>query len=266
VTQLRLTSAARDEYVDFCEGIRRLAQVDLLQYKRTQMERRIRSFAHRRGVEALAEYLRLLERERDELDSFLDRMTINVSQLWRNPQQWELLARTVVPELARTGQIRAWSAGSSYGAEAYTLVAVLRDTAPGCRVDVLGTDIDQRMVERARAGLFSDEEARHADRRALERWFERVDDGWKARRELKRSTRFEVGDLLRMKPPKAAYDLVLCRNVVIYFTEEVRDELHARLAASLRPGGYLLIGSTERVTRPANMGLTVACPFVYRKA
>jgi chemotaxis protein methyltransferase CheR len=69
-----------------------------------------------------------------------------------------------------------------------------------------------------------------------------------------------------MPVPTGTYDLVLCRNVVIYFTEDVRDKLHRRLASSLRSGGYLVVGSTERVSNPADMGLTLAQPFTYRKA
>lgn len=255
----------RDEYELFCEEIRKLARIDLLQFKRGQMERRIRSFVQRRGIASLPEYLTLLRSERAELDSFLDRITINVSQLWRNPEQWALLARAVIPELATAGRIRAWSAGCSYGAEAYTLAAVCRDAAPGCRVEILGTDIDSRMVKRAREGWFTDDDAREADRASLARWFEAVDGGWRARPSLREGIRFEIGDLLKLEPPSAAYDLVLCRNVAIYFTEAARDALHERLAASLRSGGYLMIGSTERVTNPARCGLSPAHPFIYRR-
>ncbi|MEZ5102663.1 MAG: protein-glutamate O-methyltransferase CheR [Thermoleophilia bacterium] len=255
----------RDEYVDFCEGIRRLTQIDLLQYKRGQMERRIRSFADRRGIKGLSDYLKALQASGEELDEFLDRVTINVSQLWRNPEQWRFLEKDIIPELAKTGKVRCWSAGSSYGAEAYTLAATCVETAPNARVEVLGTDIDKRVVERARRGRFSAEDARTAPQDKLKRWFVEDDGVWEAKPELKRAVRFETGDLLRNTFPKEAYDLVLCRNVVIYFTEPVRDELHARLAASVRPGGYLMIGSTERVSSPRDLGLEPSHPFTYRK-
>jgi chemotaxis protein methyltransferase CheR len=246
--------------------VRRLTTIDLAQYKRAQMERRIRAFAERRGVPELGAYLRLLERGDDELDEFLDRMTINVSQLWRNPEQWASLARTVIPELAAAGRIRVWSAGCSYGAEAYTIAAVCSETAPAVRVEVLGSDIDRRVVDRARVGVFAAEDARDVPPASLERWFEPAGDGgWAARKELRRLVRFETGDLLRDRFPAGAYDLVLCRNVVIYFTGEVRDALHARLAAALRPGGYLVVGATERVTAPADSRLRTVSPFVYRK-
>ncbi len=261
-----LSTARRDDYLDFCEAIRRITGIDLTQYKRSQMERRIRTFAERQGAVALADYARTLAADADQLERFLDRVTINVSQLWRNPEQFDRLARTVIPELAIAGRIRCWSAGCSYGAEAYTLAALCRSGAPSARVEVHGTDIDARMVDRARAGRFSAEDVRSAPPAALARWFTRTPDGgYEALPELKLLTRFETGDLLRDAFPRGRYDLVLCRNVVIYFTEDVRNALHERLAASLRPGGHLMVGATERVSSPAAIGVEPVYPFVFRK-
>ncbi len=261
-----LPSVAGDEYVDFCEGVRRLCTIDLLQYRRGQMERRIRTFANTRGLARLPEYLTVLKRDRTELEQFLDRVTINVSQLWRHPEQFTVLERTILPELAQSGRIRAWSAGCSYGAEAYTLAAVAAATVPGTRVSITGTDIDGRMIERARQGIFSAADARATPPGVMERWFTRLADGdYEARRELKAMARFEVGDLLRLKPMRGSYDLVMCRNTVIYFTDEVRDALHERLATSLRSGGYLIVGATERVSDPPAIGLAPTHPFTYRK-
>jgi chemotaxis protein methyltransferase CheR len=255
----------RDDYTDFCEGVRRLTGIDLAQYKRPQMERRIRSFADRKGISALPAYLAALTAHPVALEEFLDRMTINVSQLWRNPEQWTRLEQTILPELARAGSIRAWSAGCSYGAEAYTLAAIAKKAAPGCRTEIRGTDIDPRMVARAREGRFSGDDARSAPRADLERWFERDGDGWRAKAELRMQTKFDSGDLLRDPAPAKNFDLILCRNVVIYFTEPVRDRLHQLMVGALRPGGYLMIGSSERVSSPAAFGLESSHPFIYRK-
>ena len=122
------------------------------------------------------------------------------------------------------------------------------------------------MVARAREGRFTAEDARTAPEGVLRRWFDAVDGGWQAKPQLRRLVSFETGDLLRMRFPRAAYDLVLCRNTVIYFTDGVRDELHTRLAETLRPGGYLLVGSTERVSQPMTIGLESTLPFFYRKS
>jgi chemotaxis protein methyltransferase CheR len=257
-----------DDYEPFCLLVRRLCDIDLLQYKRGQMERRIRSFVATRGARDLAAYAARIKADPAELERFLDRVTINVSQLWRNPEQWAILEEEILPELAATGhgRVRAWSAGCSYGAEAYTLAACARRAIPRATVSVLGTDIDARMVQRARAGIFTVEDARDAPTATLAAHFTLVDGAWHARDELKRMVRFEHADLLRAQPAPGSFDLVLCRNTVIYFNEDVRDALHGRLADSLRPGGRLVVGATERVSDPAGHGLEPDSPFVYRKA
>jgi chemotaxis protein methyltransferase CheR len=255
--------AAHDDFVQFCTGVRRLTGIDLTQYKRRQMERRVRTFADRRAPD-LRGYLEVMSANQDELNDFLDRVTINVSQLWRNPDQWEALAK-IVQGLAETGTVRAWSAGCSYGAEAYTLAAIGREVAPQARLEIIGTDIDKRMVARAREGRFTIDDARSAPPLQLQRWFDREPDGWRAKPELRLLTRFDVGDLLSDRVQPGRFDLVLCRNVVIYFTEPVRDALHRRLVESLRPGGYLMVGSSERVSEPRTLGIDNAAPFIYRK-
>jgi chemotaxis protein methyltransferase CheR len=256
---------AAEEYRGFCTGVRRLCGIDLAQYKRAQMERRIRTFAQRRGITRLSEYLGVLSESEDELDAFLDRVTINVSQLWRNPEQWELLRNKVLPEFADSGRLRAWSAGCSYGAEAYTLAATCAEILPRARVEIVGTDIDSRMVDRARAGVFSIDDARDAPAAQRKRWFGERDGVLHADPKLRTLCRFETGDLLAMRPARQVYDLVLCRNTVIYFTPDVKDALHARIAAAIAPGGYFMVGSTERISDPAQLGLEIAHPFVYRR-
>lgn len=258
---------AFDDYAHLCEKVRLLCGVDLLQYKRGQMERRVRTFAQRRGTPELAAYGQRLKADKEELDAFLDRVTINVSHLWRHEDQWTALSATILPELAERGRIRCWSAGSSYGAEAFTLAAVASESVPNARVEIQGTDLDRRMVERARTGTFTAEDARTAPPGLLKKWFVPVDEGgWQAKPELVRMTRFDVGDLLRMPVQAGKYDLIMCRNTVIYFTEDVRDALHVRLATSLAPGGYLVVGTSERVSDPRALDLTSPFHFIYRKS
>jgi chemotaxis protein methyltransferase CheR len=256
-----------DDFVALCELVRSLCGVDLGQYKRNQMERRVRTFAERRGTPDLTEYGKRLRKDPSELDAFLDRVTINVSHLWRHEDQFEVLRTKLLPELAERRRLRIWSAGASYGAEAYTIAAICREAIPGTVVEIVGTDLDKRMVARAREGMFSTEDARTSPKAMLQRHFEpQPDGGWAAKPELKRMVRFENGDLLRMAVPTARYDVVFCRNTVIYFTEEVRDALHERLVKALSPGGYLIVGTSERVADPRGLGLTSPHHFIYRKS
>jgi chemotaxis protein methyltransferase CheR len=257
---------AADDYVAFCEGLRQICGIDLSQYKRPQMERRLRSFFARQGYAKLTDSLGRLRTDKQQLEELLDRVTINVSQLWRHPDQWVRLEDGLLAELAKFGPVRAWSAGCSYGAEAYTLAAVCSQAIPGKAVRILGTDIDPRMVARAKAGEFSAEDARTAPAAAMERWFERTDTGWRAKPALRSTTHFELGDLLKLRPPASSYELIMCRNTVIYFADQIRDELHARFAHALRPGGLLVIGGTERITDAAALGLSTVHPFIYRKS
>ncbi|MGH2859955.1 MAG: CheR family methyltransferase [Solirubrobacteraceae bacterium] len=261
-----MTLTAVDDYVEFCTYLRQLTGIDLSQYKRPQMERRLRTFYANKGVNSLTGAIERLRSDPAQLEQLLDRITINVSQLWRNPEQWELIQSHLLPALAEKGQVRAWSAGCSYGAEAYTLATLCHVALPGTRVSIQGTDIDKRMVERARLGVFSVDDARTAPEKLMNIGFDRVEDGWRAKLKLRAMTRFDAGDLLQMQLRVSSYDLILCRNTVIYFAEPIRDELHARLADALRPGGYLVIGSTERVSNPGALDLAMQHPFIYRKA
>jgi chemotaxis protein methyltransferase CheR len=261
-------SLVADDFVALCETVRSICGVDLSQYKRAQMERRVRTWTERRGTTDLMEYGKRLRREPQELEAFLDRVTINVSHLWRHEEQFEVLRRSILPELAKkSNRARMWSAGSSYGAEAYTIAAVCREAAPSLRVEIDGTDLDKRMVARAKEGKFSAEDARTSPPELLKRHFTLLPGGgWEAKPELKRMLRFQTGDLLRMPVPSGRYDVIFCRNTVIYFTEEVRDALHERLVKALAPGGYLVVGTSERVADPRALGLTSPFHFVYRKA
>jgi chemotaxis protein methyltransferase CheR len=258
--------AATDDYIGFCEGLRAICGIDLTQYKRPQMERRLRAYWSRLGITKLTDALPRLRSDATQLDDLLDRVTINVSQLWRHPDQWARLEGGLLQELAAAGRVRAWSAGCSYGAEAYTLAAICATVIPTASVRIAGTDIDQRMVARAKLGEFSDADARTAPAAAMDRWFERTPNGWRAKPALQAMTNFEVGDLLKLRPAASSYELIMCRNTVIYFADQIRDELHARFAHALRPGGVLVIGGTERITDAAALNLTPIHPFIYRKS
>jgi chemotaxis protein methyltransferase CheR len=252
-----------DDYQLFCAAVQRVAGIDLAQYKRAQMERRIRAFAEQQKAGSLDAYLRQIQADPAALERFLDRITINVSELYRNPDQYALLAQRVLPQLpAGRSSVRMWSAGCSYGAEAYTLACLALETyGTDVRAQIVGTDIDRRIVDRARMGLFTAEDVRSVPPAVLSRHFSPAPGGGvSARPALQRLCSFRTRDRYEQ-----GWDLILCRNVVIYFTESTRDQVHRNLARALRPGGYLMVGATERVTNPAAIGLEIAHPFIYRR-
>lgn len=257
-----------DDFERFCGGIEALLGVDLSLYKRKQMERRARGLAARFGTGSLDEYLDLLKADTDQLDRFMERMTITVSQLWRNLDIFTAIESEILPVLndqAAGRKLRLWSAGCSYGAEAHTLAAVCLENRR--RLDripsILGTDINPRMVERARRGWFTDEDARDAPPDLLKKYFERGSGGWSAGPELRQMLKFKVEDLFSAKTD--GMDLILFRNVAIHFERDRRNMVHRILADALLPGGIIVLGSTEMIMHPNDLGLERMRPFVFRK-
>ena len=254
-----------DEYTEFCTGIHRLTGIDLSAYKRQQMERRIRSYMTAQRATSLAGFFDAIKKSPSDRDGFLDHITINVSELYRNPGQYDTLRKLVLPTLRDTANLRVWSAGCSYGAEAYTLACVvLEELGQNARFEITGSDIDRRVIARAQRGWFSPADVRHVPPPVLKRYFEPGEDGYFARPELRKHVNFVAGDLLRDRF-RTGWDLVLCRNVVIYFNEDRRNDVHRKIADALRPGGYLMVGSTERVAAAEALGLRYAYPFIYER-
>jgi chemotaxis protein methyltransferase CheR len=256
------------DFENFCRGIRELLGIDLSLYKRNQMERRARGLASRNHAATLTEYLHMLQRDAILLDRFMEKMTITVSQLWRNTDIFDAIEHEILPELDRRAdgrKLKLWSAGCSYGAEPYTLAAVCLELGRQLSrtPQIMGSDINPRMVERAKTGHFTDEDARDAPPRLLEKYFDRQHGGWTAKPALKQIVRFRVENLFETKTD--AVDLILFRNVAIHFEREKRDEVHAILAGALLDGGMLVLGSTEMIVNPSEIGLERVRPFVFRK-
>jgi chemotaxis protein methyltransferase CheR len=240
-------------------------------YKDKCLRRRIAVRMRARGQRSFADYAALLDREPGEYDQLLDTLTINVTKFFRNIETWHAVEQQVLPALfAAPGPVRVWSAGSASGEEAYTVSILMRDwaerhrrTGELDRLRIVGTDIDRKSLENAQRGVYPDLSLTETPPHIRQRWFTpgppfRIDA------EAQKNVRFVRRDLIS-EPAEGGQNLILCRNVVIYFTEATRNQVHTNLAKALRPGGYLMVGATERVTNPGEMGLELKYPFIYRK-
>lgn len=255
-------------YACFVRSVRRLTGVDLTLYRSNQMRRRLDAMLQRLGLTSYLEYARLLERDPNRLQEFRDYFTINVSEFFRDPERFRYLESVILPELlAARPTLRVWSAGCSIGAEPYSLAILLLELAPGCPHRVLATDVDRTVLTRAReGGPYSQADVRNVSPNRLQRFFAPSQDGrsFDVRPEVKAMVRFQEHDLLG-PAPGADFDLILCRNVVIYFTEDAKSALYERLAGALRPGGVLFVGGTEIVPAASRLGLTTAGISFYRR-
>jgi chemotaxis protein methyltransferase CheR len=249
---------------EFYGRIHRRTGLDLRLYKQAQMQRRILSVLEAKGLADLRELARRVETDPGEMRWLLDKLAINVSELYRNPEKWQEMQRHVIPALlTRSSRLKCWSAGCSYGAEAYTLASILATSFPGTH-SILGTDIDEAALDQARRGEFNAADVRGVPPAVLDQYFEPMGEGWRARPTLRRGISFRKGNLLSDRFD-SGFDLILCRNVVIYFTDAAKEELYRRLFEALRPGGFLFVGSTERIFSARQIGFESPIPFFYQR-
>jgi chemotaxis protein methyltransferase CheR len=263
------------DFAKFKERVYRKTGIDLNLYKQQQMQRRLFNMVERAGLRTFQEYFDLLDRDENEFFAFLDRMTINVSELFRNPEKWEELAKQVLPEILKARlNLKIWSAGCSYGAEPYTLTMLLTIAAPNGRHTLHATDIDQKILAKAREGKFTEADVKSVPPELLASSCTPLPlpanrlnptlPRFQVKPELRSKVMFRPHNLLADRFDKD-YDLICCRNVVIYFTDEAKERLYEQFVQSLRVGGYLFVGGTERIVGYQSMGLDNPIPFFYRR-
>ena len=221
-------------------------------YKDKCLRRRIAVRMRACGVHTYDDYAAVLSRDAKEYEHLLDALTINVTKFYRNAETWEAVRPLVAAAWkARQGQYSAWSAGCASGEEPYTLAALLADIARQAgaeeqlsRTRVDATDSDRASLERIAAARYDEAAVVEMPKAMADRYFTRP-----APREpvpvVKQLVHPVRNDLLKERPPHPPYDLIFCRNVVIYFDRPSQEKLFVRFAESLRPGGILVLGKVE---------------------
>ena len=255
------------EFERFTCGIRKLWNIDLSSYGQRQLHRRLRGMMTKVHVETLDDFLAYLRQDPAESEQCKDRFTINVSEFFRDAHLFAKLEKMLGLGGECAGARKVWSAGCSYGAEPYTLAMILSDAGRGSDCQLYATDIDQGALDRARAGVFTERDIRNVSDQRRQRYLKANGDGTYAiSSQLRPRVLFSKLDLLAPggKQPMNC-DLILCRNVIIYFTDEAKAGVQQMLVKSLRPGGMLLIGATERVPDAPELGLQSMGPFFYKK-
>ena len=255
---------ATDDYLVLQQAVRQRLGLDLSQYKREQMERRLRAYAQQHGYGNLDGLARALGQERPLGGELLSYLTIHVSEFFRDPDFFTRL-RELVATLPQTEALKVWSAGCSIGAEAYSLAMLLLEERGLGRAHILATDIDDKSLERANAGVYREEDLKRVDHGRLQRYFVQESGQFRVREDLRRFITFRHHDLLRDPYPEQQ-DLILFRNVAIYFTEEAKTQVLQGFSRALAPHGLLMVGATEAILRPQEVGLRQVRPFFFARA
>ncbi len=226
-------------------SLARASGLALQSYRRAHVSACVARALARHETQSVAGLARLCRRDPSVRATLRRCILVPVTGLFRDPEQFELLEERVLPGvLGRCGGLSAWSAGCSDGSELYSVVLMLRRLGALARSRLLGSDLSAGRVELARRGAMVPETVRREARPVL---------------------RWERRDLLREPPPSGAFDLVLCRNVTIYFEPAAQRAVYVKLAAALQPGGVLMLGTCERLLAPGQFGLAAAGPHLYRK-
>jgi chemotaxis methyl-accepting protein methylase len=243
-------------------------------YKDRCLRRRIGVRMRARGVHTFEAYRRLLDSDAHEYDLLLDALTINVTKFFRNVETWSALEpRLEVVWRARRGQVRAWSAGCASGEEPYTVAIALAETARRLSQEALlgharvdATDIDRVSLERTRAAQFPDTAFSEMPPALVRRYFT-AEAPRRPLPVLAHLVRVAKHDLTTAAPPDPPYDLIVCRNVVIYFDRPMQERLFGLFADALTPGGILLLGKVETLFGPARTRLILEDPRerIYRR-
>jgi chemotaxis protein methyltransferase CheR len=262
------------EFLLFRALVERETGIQLPDAKRSLLVGRLARRLRELGLSSFGEYYRLVTSEGGAAERIrmIDRIATNETHFFREPRQFEFLEREVLPAWAarpqdRGRRVRAWSAACSTGEEPYSIAMSLRAGLPGWQIDVLATDLSTRVLEEARAAVWPIEQSREIPERHLKAFMLRgvgENQGYmKAGPELRALVRFERVNLHADRYGlDGAFDLIFCRNVLIYFSAEGRAAVVKKLLQHLAPGGQLFLGHAETLD-VASFGLRNLGPAVH---
>ncbi len=240
--------------------------INLDDYKDKQMRRRLTTYVGNSGIQSVAEFCSKLEDDKAYLRKLLDFLTINVSEFFRDIHLFNKLESVVLPDLIKNNRdLKIWSAGCSRGQEPYTIAMMLESQIPKVHYRILATDIDEGALRYARAGgPYTKEDIRNIPEKFINRHITKKDDKFVVKPGLQERIEFQQQNLLRDRF-EVNFDLIICRNVTIYFTEEAKHALNIKFHQSLKDNGTLFIGGTEVMLDAQKIGFSSIGACFYRK-
>ncbi len=252
-------------YNFFVENFKTLSGIDLSLYKERQMKRRINSYMKRHGISSYDSFLNYLEEKNENLKEFLCFLTINVSEFFRNPAQWSVLEKKIIPYILKHNQKPfIWSTACSTGEEPYTLAMIFSKYISLREFKILATDIDENVLHIAQKGVYNKKSLKNLPEEYLQHFEVLCEGVYKVDERLKRCIKFKKINLL-IDPFPQKCDLIVSRNVLIYFTENAKQSIYKKFYDSLAEWGILFVGNTEQIIMSFKYGFTPMENFFYKK-
>jgi len=252
------------EFEFFKPWVKENLMIDLNGYKEKQLYRRIGSVMRSAGVKNLKEYAKKIKEDENTRKVFLDYITINVTEFYRNKEIFdefeEVINNMLIP---RFNQIKVWSAACSLGAEPYSVALIMEKNKIG-NSKIWATDIDETILEKAKIGTYNENEIRNVPPEELTKHFVKKENEYLLSEKIKRMVQFKKHDLL-LDPYEKNFHVVICRNVTIYFKNEAKNEVYRKINESMVKGGIFFTGATENIFDPASFGFKRLSTFLYEK-
>lgn len=254
-----------EDFLLLSNSFKAITGLDLSHYNRTQIQRRLSVFQQKYQLETYRDLLAAIQRDENLLQECLQRLTINVTEFYRDSQYWDKLREYII-DMARVRlPLRLWSAGCATGEEAYSLSAMLSIMLPKNCWEVLASDLDAQALATAKAGLYREKSLKNLSTRQIAMIFNKVEeDLFSVKERVREKISFLKHDLLQDDYPRNM-DIILCRNVLIYFKESTKKAVLSRLSRALNPNGLLFVGSSEQIINPEDYGLRNENIFFYKK-
>ena len=243
-----------------------LTKIDLNAYKEKQMKRRIDTLISKNKITGYDNYVAALKKDQRLFEEFVNYLTINVSEFYRNPDQWAIMEKEIIPELiSKYGKnLKIWSAACSTGDEPYSLVMALSRHLPLNNIKIFATDLDKQVIATAKTGLYSAKSIASVPDDLKKKYFTKIGPSYQISNEIKARVEFKEHNLLKDTYPADCH-MIVCRNVLIYFTEEAKEEVFRKFQKNLKSGGILFIGSTEQIINYKEIGFDRKNSFFYEK-
>lgn len=254
------------DYEYFKKAVYDLTKIDLNAYKEKQMKRRIDTLIAKNNIVGYDKYVAALKANSNLFEEFVNYLTINVSEFYRNVDQWQILDRDIFPDLIKRygNNLKIWSAACSTGDEPYSLVMALSRHLPLSQIKIYATDLDKQVIAKAKTGLYSEKSIVGVPDDLKKKYFTKVGPSYQISAEIKSRVDFQEHNLLK-DAYMTDFHLIVCRNVLIYFTEEAKEVIFRKFQRSLKQGGYLFIGSTEQIMNHKDVGFVRKNSFFYQK-
>jgi chemotaxis protein methyltransferase CheR len=247
------------EFAELKTLIKRKIGFNCEDYKQAHLKRRLAVRLRANHSRSYKEYAGVLLTNESESQRLKETLTVNVTELFRNPETYESVSKNVLPELFKSKginkTIRVWSAGCSNGEEPYSIAIMLREflgiSIKRYDISILGTDIDEDSLKKAENGIYHLKQLEKIGRERIERFFNQNDDyTYGVIDEIQNLVKFRYHDMIS-GPRLYGFDVIFCRNVTIYFEQALQEKLYLNFYNALNDGGYFVMGKTETLVGPA---------------